>query len=106
MGGDADSGSRELTPPMQRFDVTARIGMAAPKGAAADVVDKLNGEINKILNDPELRQHIIKIGIDPIGDTPQAFGKYRRRRFRSGGNGPSMQDSRSNEPPARLTEGR
>jgi tripartite-type tricarboxylate transporter receptor subunit TctC len=61
---------------LKGFSVTAWIGMVAPKGTPAAVVDKLNAEINKILKEPDFRQHIIKIGIDPIGDTPQEFGKY------------------------------
>ena len=61
---------------LKGFSVTAWIAMVAPKGTPAAVVDKLNTEINKILKEPEFRQHIIKIGIDPIGDTPQEFGKY------------------------------
>lgn len=61
---------------LKGFDVTAWIGMVAPKGTPADVVDKLNRKINEILKQPDFRQHIIKIGIDPIGDTPQAFGHY------------------------------
>jgi tripartite-type tricarboxylate transporter receptor subunit TctC len=61
---------------LKGFDVTAWIGMVAPKGTPADVVDTLNTEINSILKEPDFRAHIIKIGIDPIGDTPQAFGQY------------------------------
>lgn len=61
---------------LKGFSVTAWIGMVAPKGTPAAIVDKLNGEINKILKGPDFRQHIIKIGIDPTGDTPQEFGKY------------------------------
>ncbi len=61
---------------LKGFDVTAWIGMVAPKGTPADVVDKLNAKINEILKQPDFRQYITKIGIDPIGDTQQAFGKY------------------------------
>jgi tripartite-type tricarboxylate transporter receptor subunit TctC len=61
---------------LKGFDVTAWIGMVAPKGTPADVVDKLNGEINTVLKEPEFRAHIIKIGIDPTSDTPAEFGQY------------------------------
>lgn len=61
---------------LKGFSVTAWIGMVAPKGTPATVVDKLNAEINKILKEPEFKEHIVKIGIDPIGDAPQEFGKY------------------------------
>lgn len=61
---------------LKGFDVIAWIGMVGPKGMSADVVDKLNTEINAVLKDPGFRQQIIRIGIDPTGDTPQAFGQY------------------------------
>ena len=61
---------------LKGFDVTAWVGMVAPKGTPSDVADKLNAEINEILKEPEFRQHIVKIGIDPIGGTREAFGKY------------------------------
>lgn len=61
---------------LQGFDVTAWVGMVAPKGTPADIVDKLNRQINEILREPDFRQYITKIGIDPLGDTPQEFAKY------------------------------
>jgi tripartite-type tricarboxylate transporter receptor subunit TctC len=61
---------------LKGFDVTAWVGMVAPKGTPADVVDKLNTEINRIFKEPGFRQSIVRIGIDPIGDTPAEFGKY------------------------------
>jgi tripartite-type tricarboxylate transporter receptor subunit TctC len=61
---------------LKGFSVTAWIPMMAPKGTPKAVVDKLNAEINKILKDPEFRDQIIKIGIDPLGGTPEELGKY------------------------------
>ena len=64
---------------LKGFSVTAWIGLVAPKGTPQAVVDKLNGEINTILKDPELRAQIIKLGIDPLGDTPDEFGAFLRK---------------------------
>ena len=61
------------------FSVTAWIAMVAPKGTPQAVVGKLNGEINTILKDPEFRAQIIKIGIDPLGDTPDQFADFLRK---------------------------
>jgi len=61
---------------LKGFDVTAWIGMVAPKGTPGDVVHKLNAEIAEILKEPQFRQSITKFGIDPIGDTPEEFAKY------------------------------
>ncbi len=63
---------------LKGFSVTAWVPMVAPKGTPKAVVDKLNAEINKILKDPEFRARIIKLGIDPIGDTPAQAAAYLR----------------------------
>jgi tripartite-type tricarboxylate transporter receptor subunit TctC len=64
---------------LKGFSVTAWIALVAPKGTPQAVVDKLNGEINTVLKDPELRAQIIKIGIDPLGGTPDQFTDFLRK---------------------------
>jgi tripartite-type tricarboxylate transporter receptor subunit TctC len=66
---------------LKGFDVTAWIAMVAPKGTPQATIDKLNGEINAILKDADFRAQIIKIGIDPLGDTPEQFGAFLREQF-------------------------
>ena len=66
---------------LKGFDVSVWVPMVAPKGTASDVVHKLNAEINKILKDPEFRDHLIKIGIDPTGGTPDEAAKYLREQI-------------------------
>ncbi|HTO60333.1 MAG TPA: tripartite tricarboxylate transporter substrate binding protein [Bradyrhizobium sp.] len=61
---------------LKGFSVTAWVPMVAPKGTPKAVVDKLNAEINKILKDKEFREQITKLGIDPIGDSPEQAAKY------------------------------
>jgi tripartite-type tricarboxylate transporter receptor subunit TctC len=63
------------------FDVTAWIAMVAPKGTPQETIDKLNGEINSVLRDADFRAQIIKIGIDPVGDTPGQFAAYLREQL-------------------------
>ncbi len=58
------------------FSITAWIAMVAPKGTPKDVVQKLNGEIEKALKDPEFAKKIATIGIDPIGSTPEQFAAF------------------------------
>jgi tripartite-type tricarboxylate transporter receptor subunit TctC len=66
---------------LKGFDVTAWIAMVAPKGTPQPVIDKLNGEINAILKDPGFRSQIVKIGIDPVGDTPDQFAAFLREQL-------------------------
>lgn len=66
---------------LKGFSVTASVPMVAPRGTPKSVIDRLNGEINKVLKDPEFRAQIIKIGIDPIGGTPEEAAKFLREQL-------------------------
>jgi tripartite-type tricarboxylate transporter receptor subunit TctC len=63
---------------LKGFSVTAWVPLVAPKGTPKPVVDKLSAEINRILKEPEFRDKIIKIGIDPLGGTPDQLATYLR----------------------------
>jgi tripartite-type tricarboxylate transporter receptor subunit TctC len=58
------------------FSITAWIGAVAPKGTPSDIVHKLNAEIGRALKDPEFAEQISKIGIDPLGGTPEEFAAF------------------------------
>jgi tripartite-type tricarboxylate transporter receptor subunit TctC len=50
-------------------------GMVAPRETPADVIGKLNGEINAGLADPALKARFADLGDVPMPMTPAAFGK-------------------------------
>jgi tripartite-type tricarboxylate transporter receptor subunit TctC len=58
------------------YEASAWYGIGAPKGTPAEIVDKLNAEINAGLTDPKLRDQLITIGSVPFAGTPSDFGKY------------------------------
>jgi len=45
-------------------------GLMVPKGTPHDIVSKLNLEVNRILDTPDVRKRLIEEGADPIGGTP------------------------------------
>ena len=52
-------------------------GFVAPAGTPKPIVDRLHGEIAGIGNDPDFRQkRLIDIGIVPIFNTPERFGRF------------------------------
>ena len=53
------------------FEVVLWTSLFAPVGTPSTVVRKLQGEIAKILQIPEIRERMTAIGIDPIGSTPE-----------------------------------
>jgi tripartite-type tricarboxylate transporter receptor subunit TctC len=52
-------------------------GFVAPAGTARSVIDKLHAAITAIGNEPSFRQErLIDIGVVPVFDTPEEFGRY------------------------------
>jgi tripartite-type tricarboxylate transporter receptor subunit TctC len=51
-------------------------GVMAPAGTPAPVVQKLNGEIVRILKLPDVRERMTALGADIVGSTPQEFAAY------------------------------
>ena len=48
-------------------------GIFAPTGTPAEIVGKLNRQINEILTLPDVRERLAKLGVDPAGGTSQQF---------------------------------
>ena len=50
-------------------------GVLAPAGVPAPIVNKLNGEINAILREPDMTKRLSAEAAEPVISTPEAFGK-------------------------------
>jgi tripartite-type tricarboxylate transporter receptor subunit TctC len=66
------------------FSITAWIGVVAPKGTPKDIVQKLNLEIGRALDDSEFARQISTMGIDPLGSTPDESRLFYARKFHVG----------------------
>jgi tripartite-type tricarboxylate transporter receptor subunit TctC len=53
-------------------------GIVAPAGTPKDVVNKLAAEITRIIRAPEMTERLVQMGVDPMGGTPEEFGKLIR----------------------------
>ena len=60
------------------FDVLVWFGMVAPRGTSPAIVQKLNGEINRILLLAEVRQLFNGQGVETRGGTPGDFAAFLR----------------------------
>jgi tripartite-type tricarboxylate transporter receptor subunit TctC len=58
---------------LKGFDADTVFGFYAPAGTPTDVIGKLNGEINRILGTPALRERIGALGGEPAPMTPAQF---------------------------------
>jgi len=56
---------------LPNFEVSAWYMVLGPKGMPSAVVQKLNGEINKVIQDPEIRAQLGNQGVDFVGGTPK-----------------------------------
>ncbi|NDY91228.1 tripartite tricarboxylate transporter substrate binding protein [Ideonella sp. TBM-1] len=50
-------------------------GVLAPVATPKDITTRLNAEIVKALQSPELRKRFDEIGAEPVGDTPEAMAR-------------------------------
>ncbi len=53
-------------------------GLLAPGKTPKPVLVKLNGEITRILELPEIRGRLLALGADPAPTTPEGFDRYIR----------------------------
>jgi len=57
------------------YEASDWYGICAPKGTSAEIIGKLNTEINAGLADPKLKARLADLGGTPLPGTPAAFGK-------------------------------
>jgi tripartite-type tricarboxylate transporter receptor subunit TctC len=61
---------------MKGFEFVSWYGIWGPKGLPADVNAKLQSEIAKIIQQPDVQQRLTAIGFEPVGSTADQFAKY------------------------------
>jgi tripartite-type tricarboxylate transporter receptor subunit TctC len=59
-------------------DLAVWLGLVAPGGTPAPIVDKLAGETAKILNDPAIKARADAVGLYPASSTPAEFAAFIR----------------------------
>lgn len=63
---------------LKGFELLGWIGLLAPAGTPQDIVNRLNGEVQKMLGG-DLRQRIADLGLDTAGGTPAQFAEFIRK---------------------------
>jgi tripartite-type tricarboxylate transporter receptor subunit TctC len=58
------------------YEVSAWYGVGAPKGTPAEIIDRLNKEINAGLADPKLKARMADLGGTVFALSPADFGKF------------------------------
>jgi tripartite-type tricarboxylate transporter receptor subunit TctC len=60
------------------YEAIIWLGVMAPAGTPKPIVDKLNAEITKIMNKPDVKENWAKQGAVPMPMSPAEFDKYLR----------------------------
>jgi tripartite-type tricarboxylate transporter receptor subunit TctC len=63
---------------LQGFDYNLWVGMFAPAGVPADVVEKINRDVNRALREPDVRDRMAALGAEAMPMTPAEFDKFVR----------------------------
>jgi tripartite-type tricarboxylate transporter receptor subunit TctC len=58
------------------FEVTTWYGMLAPAGPPRDIVNRLNGELVKIIAMPDTKEKMQNAGFEPLSSTPEKFAEF------------------------------
>jgi tripartite-type tricarboxylate transporter receptor subunit TctC len=58
------------------YEASIWFGVGAPSGTPADIVYKLNTEINAGLSDPKIKSRLVDLGATPLPMTPAEYGKF------------------------------
>lgn len=63
------------------YEVDSWYGAVAPKGTPPAMIERLNGAVNKILQEPEMKKNLETDGMAPLGGTPEQFNKRIRNDY-------------------------
>ena len=58
------------------FDMDSWAGMFAPAGTPPEIVTRLNGELRKILDNPEIKGKIAVMGFEAFSSSPEELGAF------------------------------
>ena len=58
--------------PLPSYAVDVWLGVMAPAGTPRSIIDRLNGEINRVVRDPQIvKERLNTVGLEAVGTTPE-----------------------------------
>ena len=64
---------------MPGFEVGAWQGLMVPANTPKPIIQRLNAEVMKALQSPDVRQKLALQGAEPLGSSPEAYGEYLQK---------------------------
>ena len=59
-------------------DYAGWYGLIAPAGVPKDIIARLNEAIDKVVNTPEMKESLVRQGLEPHTNTPEQFAAFIR----------------------------
>lgn len=59
-----------------RLEIAGWFGLLMPAGTSKPIVVKMSTAITEVLNTPDVREKIIKMGFEPVNSTPEGFSRF------------------------------
>ena len=72
---DALSGIPTVGDFVPGYEASSWQGVGAPENTPAEIIDKLNREINSVVADPKMKARLAELGGTPLAGSPAEFGK-------------------------------
>lgn len=63
------------------YEATLWLGLAAPQGTPKAIIDRLNAEITRALQSPDVKSGFQNAGTDVVASTPEAFGAFIKSEY-------------------------
>ena len=60
------------------FTYNLWVGMFAPAGTPAEIVDRINADVNRVVQTPEVKERMAALGAEAMVMTPAEFRKFMR----------------------------
>jgi tripartite-type tricarboxylate transporter receptor subunit TctC len=60
------------------FDISTWFGIFVPSGTPHEVVDRLHAQFIRALAAPDVRERMLALGAEPVGNSPEEFSAYIR----------------------------
>ena len=61
---------------LRGFDISTWFGIFAPAGTPPEIIARLNAETVRILHTPEMKERLVILGAEPVGNRPDEFAAF------------------------------
>ena len=58
------------------FEISVWYGILAPTGTPRDIINRLNTELAKAVQAPDMKPRFAQAGVEPLTSTPEEFGRF------------------------------